>query len=374
MRLSVFIKEALEPILHEWDEFARSIQPQHRAMELAELRDHAEEMLLEIADDLDRPQTEIEKLERSKGRGPARNNDSAAEIHATHRLLSGFTIDQLVAEYRALRTSVLHLWTSRHPGATASEVEDLIRFNEAVDQALSESVARYSSMVRQAQDIFIGILGHDIRTPLNAISIGAETLMRAETLDPRHIQMASRIFNSSARISSLVNNLLDFTQARFGLLLTRHPANLGRLAQQVAEEILAAYPERHIQLTASGDLDGIWDGGRIGQVLSNLVSNALQYGDANQPISIRLDGDADCVTIAVQNAGTPIPEEEIGHIFEPLRRYSRTPPHGRGSDRHLGLGLYIAREVVSAHGGTITVTSDAVAGTCFTVRLPKASK
>src|SRR3569833_2159408 len=104
MRLSAFIKDALEPILHEWDEFARSIQPPHRAMELAELRDHAEEMLLEIAGDLDLPQTEIEKLERSKGRGPARNGDSAAEIHATHRLLSGFTIDQLVAEYRALRT------------------------------------------------------------------------------------------------------------------------------------------------------------------------------------------------------------------------------------------------------------------------------
>jgi signal transduction histidine kinase len=371
MRLSAFIKEALEPILHEWDEFARSIQPPHRAMELAELRDHAEEMLLEIAGDLDLPQTEIEKLERSKGRGPARNGDSAAEIHATHRLLSGFTIDQLVAEYRALRTSVLHLWAVRHPGASAGEVEDIMRFNEAVDQALSESVARYSSMVRQAQDIFIGILGHDIRTPLNAISIGAETLMCAETMDPRHIQLASRIFNSSARISSLVNDLLDFTQARFGLQLTRRPANLGRLAQQVTEEILAAYPERNIQLMASDDLDGIWDSGRIGQVLSNLVSNALQHGDAGQPISIRLAGDADCVTIAVQNTGTPIPEDEIGHIFEPLRRYLRTPSYDRASNHNLGLGLYIAREVVTAHGGTIIVMSNAAAGTCFTVRLPR---
>lgn len=371
MRLSRFITEHIESILQEWEDFARSIQPAHRTMDTVELRDHAEEMLRGIAADLERPQSDAEKLERARGRAPASATDSAAEIHATERLMSGFTIDQLVAEYRALRTGVLHLWSQRAKSATWFEAEDINRFNEAVDQALCESVARYSSMVRQAQDIFIGILGHDIRTPLNAISIGAETLLRTEGLENRTLQLATRIFNSSNRISGLVDNLLDFTQARLGMQLALRTADLGLLAEQVAEEIRSAYPERVVLLDIGGSLDGEWDGGRISQVLSNLINNALQHGAAEEPVNVALVGDAEAVTLTVRNAGTPIPETEIGHLFEPLRRYARTPQRERAAYGNLGLGLYIAREVVLAHGGTITVRSDAEQGTAFTVRLPR---
>jgi signal transduction histidine kinase len=371
MRLSQFIRHSLEPILQEWDDFARSIQPAHRAMDVAELRDHAEEMLREIAEDLERPRSEAQRIENSKGRAPQRDGDSPAEIHATHRLMSGFTIDQLVAEYRALRTSVLHLWSKRSKTATWFEVEDITRFNEAVDQALSESVARYSKMVREAQDIFIGILGHDIRTPLNAISIGAETLMRTESLEGKFIQLASRIFNSSARISGLVDDLLDFTNARFGMQLSLGPCNIGQLTEQVTEEIRSSYPERVITLSLSGNLDGTWDSGRISQVLSNLVCNALQHGTDTEPVHVVLSDAIDTAVLTVHNRGVPIPEEEIGHIFEPLRHYSRTPRHRQSTHSNLGLGLYIAREAVIAHGGTIDVISNEADGTTFTVRLPK---
>lgn len=371
MRLSAFIRYAMEQILQDWENFARSIQPPHRAMNVAELRDHAEEMLREIAADLDRSRSDAERIERSKGRAPEPDGNSAAEVHATDRLMSGFTIDQLVAEYRALRTNVLHLWAGRNKTATWFEVEDITRFNEAIDQALAESVARYSAMMRQAQDIFIGILGHDIRTPLNAISIGAETLMRTESLDGKYIRLASRIFNSSARISGLVDDLLDFTNARFGIQLSLRPANIGLLMEQVTEEILSAYPERTLILNISGDLDGTWDSGRISQVLSNLICNALQHGSHTEPVSVSLTGGTDDVALTVHNAGTPIPEEEIGHIFEPLRRYSRIPRHDQSAHANLGLGLYIAREVILAHGGTINVVSNDTDGTTFTVHLPK---
>ena len=372
MRLSIFIRENMEPILQEWEDFARLIQPAHRIMDVVELRDHAEDMLREIADDLERPRSETERIERSKGHAPpVCDGHSAAQIHATLRLHSGFTIDQVVAEYRALRASVLHLWSHRTKTPTWFEVEDIIRFNDAVDQALSESVVQYSKMEKQARDIFIGILGHDIRTPLNAISIGAETLMRTEALDGKYIQLASRIFNSSARINGMVSGLLDFTHARFGMPIARDSTNIGQLAEQVTEELRSAYPERTIILNARGNLNGMWDSGRISQALSNLVSNALQHGSQDKPVSVALSGAADEVAVTVHNLGKPIPQEEIGHVFEPMRRYLKTSWNSQGSHSNLGLGLYITREVVIAHGGTIEAASSMSEGTTFTIHLPK---
>ncbi|MBK4735132.1 ATP-binding protein [Noviherbaspirillum pedocola] len=372
MRLSIYIEENLEPILQAWEDFARSIQPPHRTMDVAELRDHAEEMLREIAEDLDRPRSDRERLARSMGESPSRHGESAAEVHAALRLKSGFTIEQLVAEYRALRTSVLYSWSKRNKTATAFEVEDITRFNEALDQALAESVVQYSKMERQAQDIFIGILGHDIRTPLNAISIGAETLMRTESLDGKYIKLASRIFNSSARINRMVSDLLDFTKARFGMQISAHPINMGHLTEQLTEEIRSGYPDRTIALAVSGELDGAWDGGRISQAICNVINNALQHGSQEEPVSVSLNGTSDEVVIAVHNFGMPIPEDEIEHIFDPMLRYARTPNASQNKYANLGLGLYIAREVVAAHGGAIhVVSSNCSDGTTFAIHLPK---
>jgi signal transduction histidine kinase len=226
-------------------------------------------------------------------------------------------------------------------------------------------------MIRQAQDIFIGILGHDIRTPLSAISIGAETLLRSASLEGKSVQIASRIFNSSKRISGLVDNLLDFTSARFGMQLAVRPVDMAMLAEQVTEEICCAHPERSILLDVMGDCHGKWDSGRISQVISNLISNALQHGSPTEAVCVSLAGGTDKVQLIVHNLGTPIPVDEIGHIFEPLRRYSRIARHQQGACLNLGLGLYIAREVIVAHGGVISVASNETQGTTFTVDLPK---
>jgi signal transduction histidine kinase len=361
----------MEPVLQDWENFARSIQPPHRDMDVTELRDHAEEILREIIQTLDSPCADSGKIELPSGHVPIRDGISAAEIHAVQRLRSGFTIDQLVAEYCALRISVLNRWARRSKTATCFEVEDMSRFNEALDQALSKSVARYSEMIRQAQDIFIGILGHDIRTPLSAISIGAETLMRNESLEGKAAQIASRIFNSSTRISGLVDNLLDFTSARFGMQLALRPVDMSVLAQQVTEEIRSAHPERPLYLDVAGDCNGKWDSGRISQVISNLVSNALQHGSHTEAVCVSLTGATDKVRLTVHNLGTPIPADEIGHIFEPLRRYSKIQRYQQGAYLNLGLGLYIAREVIVAHGGVVSVSSNETQGTTFTVDLPK---
>lgn len=359
----MFILENLEPILQEWEDFARSIQPPHRSMDVVELRDHAKEMLEEIAAELDAGGTPV----RTSG-----NVDNAAEIHAETRLKSGFNIDQLVSEYRALRASVLRLWSQREKTATWYELEDMTRFNDALDRALADSVARYSAAVRRSEDVFLGIVGHDLRTPLQYLSMGAEFLMRSERSDPQLIQLGSRMFDTASRMGQILGNLLDFTLSRTGtgMRIDPQPVDLAALSEQVADEFRFSVPSRRIETQRSGDLSGRWDGARIGQVYQNLIGNALQHGAADGPVLARTTGQPDGVRISVHNHGDPIPESELAGIFDPLHRYAakRTEQPNR---QNLGLGLYIVREIVAAHGGRIEVRSTAEDGTTFLVWLPR---
>jgi signal transduction histidine kinase len=360
MRLSAFILDNLEPILQEWEDFARSIQPPQRSMDVAELRDHAKEMLEEIASELDADQSRPAVSER------------AAEIHAVTRLQSGFNIEQLVSEYRALRASVLRLWAQREKTATWFEVEDMSRFNDALDRALAESVACYSATVRRSEDIFLGVVGHDLRTPLQYLSMGAEFLMRSEKSDSQLIQLGSRMFDSAARMGQILDNLLDFTRGRTGssMQITPRPAELASICEQVADEFRFSHPDRTIMTEVSGDVSGRWDVPRIGQVYQNLIGNAIQYGATDSPVTVRTGGSADSVEITVHNHGAAIPESALAGLFDPLHRYANAS-NDEADRKHLGLGLYIVREIVHAHGGSIALRSTAGDGTTFLVRLPK---
>ena len=366
MRLSAFILENLEPILQEWEDFARSIQPPHRSMDVIELRDHAKEMLEEIAADLAADGTAL-----ADGDAGA---DRASHIHAETRLKSGFNIEQLVSEYRALRASVLRLWMAREKSAAWFEVEDMCRFNDALDKALADSVARYSAIVRRSEDIFLGIVGHDLRTPLQYMSMGAEFLMRSERSDPQLIQLGARMFGSTARMGQIIDNLLDFTRSRTsGIHIEPQPADLALISEQVADEFRFSDPSRAIETEVHGDVTGRWDAGRIGQVYQNLIGNALQHGADDAFVTVRTAADGDMVVITVHNFGAPIPEAELAGIFDPLRRYTDKDAE-KSKQMNLGLGLYIVREIVTAHGGRITLSSSAEEGTTFTVKLPRDSQ
>ena len=362
MRLSEFILKNMESILQGWEDFARSIQPADRSMDVVELRDHAKEILEEIAAELASPSSE-RKFD-AYGNTPG-------EVHADTRAESGFNIDQLMAEFRALRASVLHLWTKREKGATGFEVEDLTRFNAVLDRALAESVARYGETERQAQDLFLAFLGHDLRSPIQAISAGAWYLMRQEEGDPKLNQLGSRMFNSTVRMQKIVDNLLDFIRTRTGARLPIHPesVNLVAVGEQIAEECRAGNPGITIQTTYEGDVTGWWDGVRLGQVYQNLLTNAIQYGAA-APISVATYEEKGEVVLSVHNHGRPIPAAMQKTIFDPMRRYVSIDAQP-GDHKNLGLGLYIVREIVTAHHGTIHVTSTESEGTKFTARLPK---
>ena len=360
MRLSDFILGNLEQILQAWEDFARTIQPKHRFMDVAELRDHAKEILEEIAAELANPDS---------ARTLDSHGNTPAEIHADTRADSGFTVDQLLSEYSALRSSVLRLWTQRDKTASWFELEDMTRFNDAIDRALAESVARYAAGQRQSQDIFLGIIGHDLRTPLSAINLGATYLMRSEQADSKLIQLGSRMFNSAVRMQEIIDNLLDFVRSRSGagIPLQSSDVDLSAISEQIAEEFRVSNPGAVIRTEVVGNVTGRWDGGRIAQVYQNLIGNAIQYGADGTVVSVVTREQDGQVILSVHNDGPAIPPDLLHHIFDPLRRGS---PQA-GNRKNLGLGLYIVHEIVAAHHGTIEVTSTMEAGTTFTVRLPK---
>jgi signal transduction histidine kinase len=372
MRLADFIIENLEPILQSWEDFARTIPGAPRAMDTKALRDHAEQMLRTIADDLRTSQSVSEQVDKSMGKGPTDKSETAAETHAILRHDAGFTIDEMVSEYRALRSSVLRKWLHEIQGGTDFEIEDMTRFNEGIDQALAESVASYARSVKATRNVFLGILGHDLRTPLGAIQIGAEVLLLDNNLGAKPTMIASRIFTSVKRANKIVTDLLDFTRSQSGTGIPVHrvETNLAAICESMVEEVRAYNPEHEIVCHTSGKLIGQFDAARMEQVFSNLISNAVQHGSPTSPVTVNLDAEQQEAVFTVHNRGEPIAEDAKADIFNPMSRHSQYAAGEHGPHSGLGLGLYIASEIVSAHKGRIEVNSDAEHGTTFTVFVP----
>ena len=369
MRLNQFIIENMGKILDEWVSFARSIQP--RKMSTKDLRDHAEEMLRAIAKDVTTPQTEFERSEKSKGHQPRTEGETAAEIHADCRLISGFTIDLLASEYRALRASVLKLWFAENKCNNKEEAEDLIRFNEGIDQALAESIVRYTEAIILSQDIFLGVLGHDLRDPLNSIGAGAQFLTQGGDQESRSVKLGTQMYTSVLRMNKMLDNLLNFTQSRIGggLQLTVSDVDLAQISRDVIAEFRLSNPKRIIHNQVEGSCAGNWDAGRLSQVYQNLISNALQYGFAESEVTVVTKDCGDHVVFTVHNDGVPIPEQNQHQVFDLLQRLPNVDAE-RTLKKNLGLGLYIVREIVTAHHGNISVSSTEEKGTTFRVWLP----
>jgi len=371
MRLSDFILKNIEPILQTWEDFARSLETPGTPLDREDLRDHAHAMLLAIADDLRNAQSSQQQTEKSKGHD-TQNDTTAANVHALSRLLSGFTIEQVVAEFRALRASVIKQWVNDASKKADIDVEDMIRFNEAIDQALARSVGSYTKAVQASRNVFLGILGHDLRTPLGAIMLGADALLRTDDLSARATKITSRIYTSVKRASRIVGDLLDFTRSQLGpgLPVSKTRSDVAPALERVVEELRMVNPNATILLESPVSAIGLYDATRLEQVFSNLIGNAVQHGDPQGAITVALTATDDTLRFTVHNTGAVIPEEVLGSIFNPLDRYSPESPIDKGPHASLGLGLFIASEIVSAHQGHVDVTSSAEAGTVFVVEIP----
>ncbi|WP_426105658.1 sensor histidine kinase [Massilia sp. TSP1-1-2] len=363
----------MEVILQEWEDFAETLYPVTSASK-AELRDHAKEMLKVICIDLDTAQATQVGIEKSQGLAPADEAETAAQSHAEDRLLSGFSIEQLMAEYRAVRASVLRLWQEKMQKADELDLQDMLRFNEAIDQSLTEAIARYSAMLRDSQHIFLSILGHDVRNPLGAISMGTQLIMQDEALPQKHQRVASQVLKSAQRVSEIVADLLDFSTSHLGggIPVTAAPMDFRVECETVVDEMRIFHPGRMFELAMHGDLHVHWDRARIAQALSNLVANAVQHGAATEPVWITISREQSDVVWVVQNAGAVIAPARLRTMFDPVKTFSIKSASERSASQthNLGLGLYITHEIATAHGGKIRVTSTPSHGTTFTLRIP----
>ena len=373
MRLAEFIEANVDAIIDEAVVFSRTLLPAAGHLDETALRDHLPMILKAVAADLRTDQSTAQELRKSQGLAPpaATGEASAAQTHALLRAKAGFDVMQMVSEYRALRASVLRKWL-RSPGASDdTALGDIVRFNEAVDQAVAESVANFTAEAERWRNVFLAVLGHDLRGPLNAVLLTSEVLSTLGT-DARTSAVAERLMKSGLRMRELLDSLLDYSRSSLGqgIVISKQAADLAAECAEELETLRASLPGRGIGLSVTGNTSGMFDGSRVREALSNLVTNAAHHGAPNSPISVALIGSDDGVRLSVENEGTTIPADVLPALFEPLRRGAMAPHDMSASRTNLGLGLFIVRAVSAAHGGTVVATSEA-GRTRFEVILPR---
>src|SRR5687768_14144799 len=257
MSLSGFIRGHHEEIISEFAGFARTLMPPGVEMTEAELRDHAEDILTAVVQDMSIAQSPEEQSLKSRGRGAAKTMESSGTLHADDRIQHGFTFRAVLAEFRALRATVLRLYEK----SGESDLTDVRRFNEAIDETLTESMDRFAVQTDLFRDQFIGVLSHDLRSPLGAVTAGAALLALPDDNPQRRSWVVTRIMNSAQRMERMIADLLDVTSARLGgsIPLNRRPVDLQQVCAEAMIEIRVTQPDAVVRLDARGDLRGEWD-------------------------------------------------------------------------------------------------------------------
>lgn len=257
------------------------------------------------------------------------------------------------------------------PARSPESVQLAKRALETTARLLGELVER--RLDERERELFVGVLGHDLRGPLTGVKLGAEILLRRGELAPAQRSVLARVASSASRMERLISQMLDLTRSRLGggIPIAKEPIDLALLAHELADEALLERPDAVIDVVGEGDPRLDADADRLRQVVGNLLENALRHGAPDAPITVTVEGADDEVTLSVHNLGDPIPEEVLPSLFDPFDRRKQRSPKRQGLG--LGLGLYIARQLVRGHGGELSVRSSAAAGTTFLARLPRHS-
>ncbi|MDI9238646.1 HAMP domain-containing sensor histidine kinase [Lysobacter sp. LF1] len=333
------------------------------------LREHLSQMLDAVVKDLRTVQSRESTVERSQTPVTAPHTpDTAAGVYARLRAQSGITLEQVVAELRALRASVSMLWKDATlPDSRA--LDDLTRFNAAMDQILAESIANFSAEIEGWRDVFLGTLAHDLRGPLSVNVLTAEVLSRIIADRPEKL-LVERLQRSAARMKALLDSLLDYSKASLGGGIRISPAHVD-LDPGLRDEVdllRALFQEHEISYESAGRTNGLFDVSRIREALANLVINAAKHGAAGGPIRITLYGDEEGARLVVKNIGPSLPGHMMSALFMPFGQLRDTADDRPEADS-LGLGLFIVKQIALAHGGSVAATS--LNGcTAFTITLP----
>jgi signal transduction histidine kinase/ActR/RegA family two-component response regulator len=400
MRLAEFILANIEPILSEWESFARSIWPaalNDPATDPSHLRDHAEEILRSTAADMASDQTALEQTDKSKGHGNETAGsgrvDRASEKHGSDRVGSGFELWAVVAEYRALRASVIRLWQESCPEPDRRDLNDLTRFSEAIDQSLTEGVRSYTEQVKRdreallgneqaarrdaesanrAKDMFLATLSHEMRTPLNAI-VGWVSILRMGGFSEANLVEGLDVIerNTKAQVQ-LMEDVLDVSRIIAGKV--RLDIRDGDLIKAISAGIDAVRPAADARdITLDVQLDpaagrASCDATRIQQIVWNLLSNAIKFAHKGGTVRIVLDRKQSSSRITVSDNGQGISPDLLPYVFDRFRQADSSTRRQFGG---LGLGLSIVKHLAEMHGGTVEAQSAGKGqGATFIVLLP----
>jgi signal transduction histidine kinase len=336
-----------------------------------------EEVALVIAD-VRMPQVDgLEMLARLRQQGNGRKTpvvfisgygyDSAQarrayELGAIDYIVKPIDPDILRAKIKALVTLFLQeRQIERKDWDIAASEQKAMRARVQANAAAVQA-AQAENAVRE-KDRYIGVLGHDLRNPLSAILMGLHSLERSPNVAAAERDKIARMSRTAKRMASMIRDLLDYTRSSVGEFPHNpEPTNFQRVCDAAIDELRSTHPGRSITRDVAGSVTGRWDPGRLQQVISNLVGNALEHSAG--AVSVRIEGDGRDVVLSVHNDGEPISPEILPVLFEPFRRGDQSP-------NGLGLGLYIVREVIRRHGGSIDVRSSRDAGTTFVSRWPR---
>jgi signal transduction histidine kinase/CheY-like chemotaxis protein len=400
MRLASWIAGNIEPILAEWEDFARRIWPGDVQALPAELRDDAERILHAAVHDMRRASSRAEQSKKSgdiahaEEIGKGRGSNGASEVHRTGRVGSGCEMLAVIAGFRALRASVLRLWNENVPYPCSKEdLDDVTCFNEAMDQSLTFAVASFlnknefshaatlaaeqksredAEAANRAKDLFLATLSHEIRTPLNAI-VGWLTILRGGKCDPADLMEGLAVMERNARVQvQLMEDVLDISRIVSGKLhLDLRPCDLAEAIQSGVATVRQAAEARQILLKLQldpGANEVVCDSVRIQQVVWNLVSNAVKFTPQRGTVGVRLECIQSNLQITVTDTGQGIEADLLPHIFD---RFRQADSSRRRRFSGLGLGLSIVKHIVEAHGGSVQADSAGAGnGSTFTVRLP----
>jgi signal transduction histidine kinase len=334
MRLSDHLQSRIQAICDTWSAAIRAQVPQLDALDHSAVIDHLPEFVDGLGHWID------------GARESARAGFAALVTgHALQRLGYGVDLETLTREY-AIERSVLLAEARDH-----ATVDELIALNEGMDEAILAAVRRYTEQRDRARDRFIGILGHDLRTPLNAVAMAAGVLLAGT--DEGQRKLGTTIRRSTDRMARMVRDVIDFAVGNLGdgIPVALVETDLGDICEDAVAELRVAHPDRKLVVEVAGDLLGYFDADRALQAISNLVGNAIQHGSDPIEVIAREAEDHHSVTTLVRNRGRAIPENERASLFDPYHR-------GSGPAAGLGLGLYIVKQIALAHGARCEVTSD----------------
>jgi signal transduction histidine kinase len=298
--------------------------------------------------------------------------EQAAKTHAQHRRADRYSLAEELRELHHLRAVFIDLCARAGltlQGEEAKLVHGVI--DEVMTTAAHEMETMISADLRrdlELRELFIAVVGHDLRTPLTSIVLASSKLLLQDDFADTVKKDLRRITASAARMQRLIEDLLDMARiSSGGMPIVRAPTDIRSLCEQVIDTAMVAYPQATILLSAPEVVKGDWDAERLTQLVQNLVSNAIEHGERGAPIRIEVRPSDSAVEIEVHNRGVPIPPSILPSIFDP---FIQGEPAARRS-KGIGLGLFIARTIAVAHGGSLRATSDAEHGTSFLATLPR---